>query len=150
MKHAFTLALSLLLTLSLVFYGSAGMAKVGGNAVVSMEICADGFAKTVSLDANGNPVEPTQTCPECLKCCHAFGALPPMMWSHFPSLNRLDIEGTQPVTNTPIVNKRNLYPAPRGPPAVQVSIPMLITFHWSAGGRMRRSVGRSILRDANA
>ncbi|WP_323782777.1 hypothetical protein [Leisingera sp.] len=150
MKNAFTHVLGLLLTLSLALYGSIGMAKVGANAVFTMEICADGVAKTVSFDANDNPVEPAQFCPECLTCCQTVGVLVPTIWSLIPSLNRLGMEVVNPVAKDPIVNKRNLYPAPRGPPVVQFSMPRLITFDLSAGGRMMRSDGRPMLKDANA
>ncbi|WP_417607747.1 hypothetical protein [Primorskyibacter flagellatus] len=150
MKNVFAFVLGLLLTVSVALYGSTGMAKVGPNAVFSMEICADGAAKTVAFDANGNPVEQTQTCPECLTCCQIFGALTPGKWSLVPSLDRFDMEAVNPVAPNPIENKRNLYPAPRGPPVVQFSMPGLITFGWSAGGRMMRSDGRPIRKDASA
>ncbi|APG49187.1 hypothetical protein PhaeoP97_03837 (plasmid) [Phaeobacter porticola] len=150
MKNVFALVLGLLLTVSLALYGSTGMANVGPNVVFSMEICADGVAKTVSFDANGNPVEQTQTCSKCLTCCLALEVLPPGMWSLVPSLNRLDMEAVNPVAPNPIKNKRNLYPAPRGPPDEQFPMPSLITFDWSASRRMLRSDGRPIPKDAAA
>lgn len=150
MKNVFALVLGILLTVSMALYGSTGMAKFGPNAVYSMEICADGVAKTVSFDANGKPVKQTQTCPECLTCCQTLGALTSGMWPLVPSLNRLDMDAVNPVAPNPIENKRNLYPAPRGPPVVQFSMPRLITFLWSAGGRMLRSDGRPIRKDATA
>ncbi|MDF1671559.1 MAG: hypothetical protein P1U83_18335 [Roseovarius sp.] len=150
MKYAFTHALGLLLTLSLALYGSIGMAKVSGHAVLSMEICADGVAKTVTFDANGTPVEPAQTCPECLTCCQTVGAVTPELWSLIASMNRLDMEVVNPVAKNPIVNKRNLYPAPRGPPAESFSMPRLIPFDQASGDQVMRSDGRPMLKDANA
>lgn len=150
MKNAFTLVLGLFLTLSVALYSSVSMAMVGSNAVFSMEICADGVATTLSFDANGSPIEPAQTCPECLACCQTVSALAPTMWSSLPSLTRLDMEVVHPVAQNPIVNKRNHYPAPRGPPIAQLSLPGLITLDCSAGGRLVHSDGRSLLKDANA
>lgn len=150
MKNAVTRVLGLLLTLSLALYSSTGMTNAEGNAVFTMEICADGVAKTVSFDANGNPVEPAQFCPECLTGCQTVGVLTPTMWSFIRSLNRLDMGVVNSVAKDPIVNKRNLYPTPRGPPVVQFSMPRLVTIDLSSGDRMMRSDGRPVFEDANA
>lgn len=146
MKYAFTL----MLCLSLAFYGSTGMAHGAGNAAFSMVICADGVAKTVSFDADGNPVEQTQACHECQTCCQIVGALGPGMWSPSASLSLLDMQVIRPVAHNPLVHKRNLYPAPRGPPVVQLSMQRLIKFDWSADGHILRSDGRPIRKDATA
>lgn len=150
MKNAFTIVLSLLLTMLLALYGSVGSGKASGGAVFLMEICADGVLKTVSFDADGDPVEPAQTCPECLSCCQTIGALTATICSPVPSFSVLTIEMPRLVAQNPIVAKRNVFPAPRGPPAVQFSIPKLIAFDGSIGVQMTRSDGRPILKDANA
>ncbi|WP_386628648.1 hypothetical protein [Sulfitobacter geojensis] len=150
MKNVFALVLGLLLTVSVALYGTTGTAKVGSNVVFAMEICADGVAKTVSFDANGNPVEQTRTCPECLSCCQTSGALTYEIWSLVSSLNRLEMETLNPVAPNPIENKRNLYPAPRGPPVMQFPMPRLTTCDGSDNSRMMRSDGRPIRKDATA
>ncbi len=60
-----------LLAVSLVLYGPFAMAgeRAGGTAFAS-EICADGVAKVVYLDASGAPAEPHGGCLECQVCCH--------------------------------------------------------------------------------
>ncbi len=122
MKNACTTLFGLILTVCLSFYGPISMANAGGGAVSSMEICAGGVAKTVLIGADGSPVEPAQNCPECLTCCHATGDMTPTFCATVPSTVLLEMEADSPLAQDPILNKRNLLPVPRGPPAVYLSM----------------------------
>lgn len=140
-----------MLSVCLILYGPVSMAKADGSAVVSMEICADGVAKTVLFDADGNPVELAQSCPECLRCCQAIGPQTSTICSAVPSAVLLDMAVDLSFAQNPVINKRNIHPAPRGPPAVQFSmqsIPRLITFDRAVIGQTMRSDGRPLIKDA--
>lgn len=153
MKNASTILLGALLAMCLTLYGTVSMARAGDGAVFSMEICADGVAKTVLFDADGNPIEPAQSCPDCLTCCQAISALPPTIFSALSSVVLLNMEVDRLHVQNPPLNKRNIHPAPRGPPSVQLSMLNmlgLITFDRSAIGQTMRSDGRLMLKDANA
>lgn len=39
-----------------------------GVGITEMVICAEGGAKTISVDADGNPVSPNARCCDCLTC----------------------------------------------------------------------------------
>lgn len=153
MKNACTFLLGLLLSVCLTLYGPTGMAKAGSGAVFSMEICADGVAKTVLFDIDGNPVEPAQSCPECLTCCQAISTLTPTICSKPPSDALLGMNVDRFSAQNPIFNKRNIHPAPRGPPAVHFSMfsmSALIMAGRSDIDQITHSDGRPLLKDANA
>ena len=118
-----------------------------------MEICADGFSKTVPIDAAGNPVEPSHDCHKCLTCCQAIGVLTPTACA--PALSDFLFQTAlgSPQRQDPIQNKRNIFPAPRGPPAVPLSVlnsPDLTTIDQPVMGRSTRSDGRPLFKDASA
>ena len=153
MKTTFTLFFGVLLSVCLTLYGPFSVAPAKGVTVFSMEICADGVAKTVSFDVDGNPVDPAQNCPECLRCCQAVGNLTSTIFSAVPSFALLDSSADSLVAWNPVLNKRHLYPAPRGPLAVQIS--MLKPFKQMAIGRsgfgeQAHSDGRLLLKDASS
>ncbi len=153
MRNALTIFFGLLLAVCLTLYGPVSMAKAGGGAVFSMEICADGVAKTVLFDADGNPVEPAQSCPECLTCCQAISALAPPNCSALPSFVLLNMEADSPSAQDPVLPIRNIFPAPRGPPAVQISMQNateLALFYHPATETNTRSDGRPLVKDADA
>ncbi|MBU2867993.1 hypothetical protein [Pacificibacter marinus] len=153
MKTAFTIFFGFLLSFCLTLYGPFGMAQAGGGAVFSIEICADGGAKTVLFDANGNPVEPAANCPECLTCCQAIGSLVPENDTVSPSFTTVEMLLRQLCAPNPIPSKRHMLPAPRGPPAVQVYMLIqagLILFDHPEFGQMTRSDGRFPFKDAFA
>lgn len=133
--------LALLVALCLAFYGPFGMARASDGSVISMVICADGVAQTVLIDADGNPVDPVQTCPDCLTCCHATGVLPPQIGGVAASFARLIGDIATPPAPDPFLTTRNLLPAPRGPPALT---------HRPMTGHETRSDGRPSSKDATA
>lgn len=153
MKTAFTFFIGLLLSVYLTLYGPLSMAGTGSGAVFSMEICADGIAKTVLFDVDGNPVEPVASCPECLTCCQATEALVPENWSVSPSLIAVEIVLEHLSPQNPLIFKRHILPAPRGPPAVQISMIVktgLVLADHPEFGQITRSDGRLLRRDAFA
>ncbi len=152
MKNAFSILFSLVLGVCLALYGPFGLAKAGG-AVFSMEICANGAATTILVDADGNPVEPSQDCANCLTCCHAAGATSPASCGAAPSFVLLDIETPNPTVQNPILNTRYKFPAPRGPPAVHLAILDLPELKGTVPpftGQEPRSDGRPPIKDADA
>lgn len=151
MKNLCSLLFGLLLTVCLTFYGNFSMAMAGGSAVFSVEICADGVTKNVLIDADGNPVQPAQDCPECLRCCQASGGETPTFCTAALSFVLLDMEADGPSAQDPILNKRNILPVPRGPPAMHLSmyvLPDLIRHDQANNGNEKRSDGRPLLKDA--
>lgn len=153
MKSASTIFLGLLLSVCLTLYGSCGMVRAGGGAVISMELCAGGVAKTVHFDADGNPVEPTAACSECMSCCQAVGYLVPENSSVASSLVIAEMALERLSAQTTIHNKRQILPAPRGPPTMHMSMVIktgLTLVDQPDGGQIMRSDGRLLLKDAFA
>jgi hypothetical protein len=153
MRNVCTLLCGLMLSVCLSLYGPSGMAKASEGVEFSMVICADGVAKTVVFDADGNPVEPAQNCPECLRCCQVIGALDAGISSGTPSCSQLAIGVDCPLAQNPILNKRNIFPAPRGPPAVRFSMlnmPRPTKAVRFVISQITRSDGRPMLKDATA
>jgi hypothetical protein len=59
----------MLLCVCVTLYGATLNAGVTmGAGVTEMVICAEGGAKTISVDADGNPVSPNARCCDCLTC----------------------------------------------------------------------------------
>jgi hypothetical protein len=78
-----------------------------------VQICADGQAISVMLDANGNPVDASQHCPDCLA---VTGDLPPTMLElGQPSVRWIRM--TMP-TAALIVGCATIKATARGPPAL--------------------------------
>lgn len=127
MKNACSTFFALILTLCLSFYGPVAMASEGTGAVYSMEICANGVAKTVVVGVDGVPVEPAQNCADCLTCCHVVGAVPPTFDTVISSIVPLVTEVDGPLGASPVLSKRNLLPVPRGPPGRCQAMPSLRT-----------------------
>lgn len=153
MKAASTLILGVLLTVCLTLYGSFGMASAGNGAVFSMEICADGVAKTVLFDADGNPVEPAANCPECLICCQVIGSLVPESCPANPSFATIEIPLEHLSAQQPLTKKRHVFPAPRGPPVVQTTMVTqtgLIMADHPEFGQTTNGDGRLLFKDAIA
>ncbi|MDW3225777.1 MAG: hypothetical protein R8G34_23290 [Paracoccaceae bacterium] len=98
------------------------MSTMDDGAVFSMVICADGVVQTVQFDADGKPVEPSQNCPECLTCCPAIGAMISGVCASNPSFALLDLQEDRLVASGTRVERRNMRPPLRGPPAAQFSL----------------------------
>ncbi len=153
MKTVSTIILGLLLSACLTLYGPFSVDRAGGRAVFSMEVCTDGVAKTVMFGADGNPVEPTENCPECLSCCQVIVSLVPESGSVVLSFDILEMEVDLLFVQTPILKKRHIFPAPRGPPVVQktkLTTIRLILTEQSDLGQIIRSDGRLLFKDAFA
>lgn len=153
MRTVFTFTLGLLLSVCLTLYGSFSMAGTGGGAEFSMEICADGVAKTVLIDPDGNPVEPAASCPECLDCCQAIGTLVPR--NCLVNLSFADVEMVLQHLSpqAPSTIKRHILPAPRGPPTMQeftLIKTKLILVAPIGFDHMTRSNGQLLFKDALA
>lgn len=154
MKSVFSSLFGLLLAVCLTLYGPLGMVTAGTDGgVFSIELCADGVAKTVLVDADGQPVAHTRNCPDCLMCCNAVGARPnaPLCATHSVALLELQTDG--PLFHNPVFKKRNILPVPRGPPSLHVYMPRspdLTGFDQADSGHKTRSAGRPFLQDASA
>lgn len=117
MKDRIRPIVALCLAFALALLGAATAAphpmSAGG---MTIEICADDGARTITVDANGNPVEPGQDCLDCVFCLAADKV------AMAPS----DATADAPVTwraaqPSPLRRHRPmsqaLWPQPRGPPA---------------------------------
>jgi hypothetical protein len=78
-----------------------------------VQICANGQAISVMVDATGNPVDTTQHCPNCLA---VTGDLPPKMPEFGPSHGQ-GIRLTVPMA-TLIVGLASIPAVARGPPVL--------------------------------
>lgn len=153
MRTTFTICFGVLLSVCLSLYGPFGMVQADGGGVFSMEICADGVAKTVLFDADGNPVEPAANCPECLTCCQAIGSLVPESCRVTLSSITAEMVLMHLAAQNKIPNKRHIFPAPRAPPAEQISIltkMVLIVADKLALDQLMHSDGRLLFKDAFA
>ena len=152
MKHLPSILLSLLLGVCLTLYGPSGVVKADGASFL-VEICGDGEVVSILIDVDGNPVEPSQNCPECLACCHVAVFQTPAICRAAIYTVLMTIAADQSMAKHTIPNKRNILPAPRGPPVSQVSqqfLPNPIGFAPANIGDTPRSDGRPLLKDANA
>lgn len=153
MKAASIIFLGVLLSVCLTLYGPFGMVRAGDGAVFSMEICADGVAKTVLFDADGNPVEPTANCPECLTCCQAIGFPVPDIFSAGSALVIAEMALECLSAQNAVRNNRHILPAPRGPPTMQISMVIktgLTLYDQPDRGQIMRGDGRLLPKDAFA
>ncbi len=152
MKNLSSILFSLLMAVCLTLYGPFAMANTDGGGFMT-EICAGDVVITVFIGADGAPVEQSQDCPECLTCCHVAVFQTPATCgaAAFKMLLTLDADCSS--AQNPLLNKRNILPAPRGPPALQVfkqCSPNLIGFQQATFGDKMRSDGRPLLKDATA
>jgi hypothetical protein len=122
MKSVWSSLLCPVLMVCLVLFGPLGMATdAGGEGAFAAELCVDGVLKTVVIGADGQPVEPTRDCPDCLMCGNPIGAQPngcfgvalPVVWT--------TVEVDRPTSQAVFVTRRIALAAPRGPPAVTAS-----------------------------
>jgi hypothetical protein len=154
MKNTYSLLFGLLLVASLTLSGPFGMEKAGGDGeLFSIEICAYGVVETVLVAADGQPVEPTQDCRDCLTCSNANGSQPNTTFGAALSFALLEIGSDRPASQNPIYRKRNVLPVPRGPRGVHLSVlgsPEKIGRDHASNDHKKRSHGRPLLKDANA
>lgn len=158
MKAVSTLFLGSLLSLCLTLYGSFGvgqpwMGPAWGEAVFMVELCADGGATTIQMDADGNPVEPASNCPECLTCCQAVAAIVRVTCPALPPIVFAETVPNHLPARFPVSSKRHIFAAPRGPPAVlatQVVQAGLVLARHPEFGQITRSGGRLSFKDAYA
>lgn len=105
----------LLLALALALSGPGVAGPMKGATLV--ELCADGSAQQVWLDADGNPVPPGESHANCLDCLLFSAPLPEVTTVALPLAPLRASERTvlpdAPET-TPVAHFR---PIPRGPPA---------------------------------
>ena len=152
MKNMPSLFLSLILAVCLTLYGHVGMAKAGDTGFEAV-ICADGVVATVRIGADGNPVEPTPDCPDCPLCGTTALLQGQATGGDAIALVLLDIDVVRTSVHDPVLNKRNILPAPRGPPALHHTMqgmPDLIGFDQGNTGHNTRSDGRPLTKDADA
>ncbi len=154
MKNACSLFFGVLLILGITFYGPSGMVQAGSDdTLFSMEICADGVAKTVLVNEDGVPVEPTQTCYHCLTCCNIAGPPPTAFGDADLSVTLLVSQAPNLSVFTPIVQKRNTRRMPRAPPVPDLLVMTaqdLIPCDQGMIGHKTRRDGRPRLKDATA
>ncbi|MFV2054400.1 hypothetical protein ACEWPJ_16575 [Aliiroseovarius sp. YM-037] len=153
MKAAVSLLSRLFLIVCLAAYGQLGMAATDGNGGFLMEICADGVAKTVRVDAEGDPVEPAETCRDCLTCCQATGAAPGVPFGVDVSMLRLP-RVADPVVLPEITSRKpTIRLMLRGPPvehSFMQTTPDLFVTERAKSGHDMRSDGRPFFKDAIA
>lgn len=105
----------LLLALALALFGLGVAGPTKGATLV--ELCADGNAQQVWLDADGNPVLPGKTHAKCLDCL-LFSAPLPETTTVTLAFGPLRLpEGTVPPAAPEATPVAHLRPIPRGPPA---------------------------------
>jgi hypothetical protein len=148
MNAYFHMCLRLLLIACFVISGSfaqAGMSENGASFL--MELCADGVAQTIRIDANGNPVDPAAPCCECLTCVQLAAAAPnPQDMAAVILLSYGFVTDT--IWTTPLlVNTPDTCPLPRGPPLVTQSAMIIAAALYDDH---KRSMGRPYFKDALA
>jgi hypothetical protein len=112
--RALTLSLRVLLLLALILVsGHQAVGRAMAKGAVSLELCSDGGLVTVTLDAQGNPVEHSHACPDCVLAGLAVEAGMPSLHPPVPVCRMLTVDqgaGTAGPMDVPA-------PAARGPPA---------------------------------
>ncbi|MBZ0129249.1 MAG: hypothetical protein K8F59_09050 [Rhodobacteraceae bacterium] len=102
-----------LLSLALAFGSVATIGVPGfGGPDRTLVICTDGAARTVTLDADGNPVSHAH---DCLDCCLAIGPVPQMAAIAGPAA-QIAPEARLVADTSAIRTAAQLRPHPRGPP----------------------------------
>lgn len=152
MTNPLPFLLRLLLATCLAVYGSFGVANASGDSSgFYVEICANGVAETLLVGSDGQPIETSKSCPECLRCCSFAGSDPVAPAGDLRAFDYSPINAERPVFQTRVFQKRNIHPVPRGPPAVRVLLRMqsnLILCDQVANGQEMRSGGRPPFKDA--
>ena len=78
MSGLFTRITRVVLSVSLALYAHGAMAGSHPTGpTFSMVICSDGVGKTIEVDLDGKPVDPSDECCACLDCGVATVAAPP-------------------------------------------------------------------------
>ncbi len=150
MTSTFRLALRLLMIACLAVYGQFAAAGMMGNGTyLSVEICANGMAEIIHIDANGTPVDPAADCHDCLACAYfAAGQTAPM--SKVAQIFARYTSAAYPTRyETPAFEKPKTRPLPRGPPMVQRSAFILPDAHAHIDGQ-KCCAGRPLFKDALA
>lgn len=106
--------LTLALSLALSGPGVAGPMK----GAMLVELCADGSAQQIWLDADGNPVQPGENHAKCIHCIMFSASLPEAITITlaFGSLSVPEKPVLPAAPETTLV--AHLRPTPRGPPAM--------------------------------
>ncbi|MFT7524007.1 MAG: hypothetical protein ACI92A_001872 [Candidatus Paceibacteria bacterium] len=108
------LSLSLALGLAPI---AAQNARAQTSGLVTLTICSDGGAKTVTLDRDGNPVNPVKAGHACFECCLVAKFLPETLTVPKPHLRKFPVSHatlTQPQPKTDFPCK----PRARAPPVL--------------------------------
>ena len=109
LRETFGLLLATLIVITAVHVGAArGQAQVAGSIV----LCTGGGPVTVSIDADGQPVGPLKTCPDCVVSILSGLDAPVLQMLHAVRLQRL-VFGRSRV---PGRAHRARKPPARGPP----------------------------------
>lgn len=105
----------LVLALALVLTGPGGAGPVKGAMLV--ELCADGTASLVWIDAEGAPVAPGKFHAKCLDCLVFSPPLPEIADGRLTLASLRRAASLSLPTPLPCQPVAHLRPAPRGPPA---------------------------------
>ncbi|WGW02589.1 hypothetical protein [Tropicibacter oceani] len=128
------------------------MAMTGGDGL-TIEICADGAVKTVSIGADGTPVDPGAECHDCLACCQSPDAVAPARVAADPDLAARAVPAGFALRHDPFVRNPVTRPLPRGPPAIadlHTTAPEMIRTQRNGISLAMRGNGRPDLKDAVA
>ena len=110
LKPLLTFALCLIVLATSVTQAVARRQMAGGQM---MQICANGQAISVMIDAQGNPLGPTHTCPDCVGLPAALLPSSPVVQRPFgPALHLSLPNHTNPVARAILTAHA------RGPPAL--------------------------------
>lgn len=108
----------LILTVSLGLFGLQAGANTGRSAgVTTIVICASAGAETITIDANGNPVEQSPVCCNCVGCnapstqLSARFVQPDLYRAQHSTLEFSAKDKIQPLVNLPLAQAR-------GPPSM--------------------------------
>ena len=150
MKCVVSLFTRLILVVCLTAYGQFGPAHAqSSGALFAVEICASGTAKTVLIDAEGQPATPAHSCYKCLTCCQATDG-------HVPASHRIALVLTlngvlarSGAAQTQTPKARNIRPMLRGPPAMS-SITQLSDLGTAVLRPIHHSDGQPVFKDATA
>lgn len=127
MSRLWSLLCCLVLSASLAFYGSGSVAAPAADGSITVVLCVDGGSKTLTLDAEGNPVDPAQECCDCMSCCHAVGGDLPRRAGAGPMIFSVQgVHWAAPASDAVLstINTRHL---PRGPPAATCCVQPSLT-----------------------
>lgn len=116
MVHALRLCLFIINLLSVGLYGLAAQAKpVSASSYLTMVICTELGTQTITLDADGTPVEPSPECPTCLDC-FSFPPFVPAGTVDALSAPANGLRAWFPPSHPEHITLALTTPLPRGPP----------------------------------